>query len=188
MDKNNWEWHARIARGKALTWFKSIYTWPPGCKDIDFWSSDFTKKMNADHFTVMDTSDEEQATDAEDQSTRDALYYLAKGQRRFVLDSGASSHIISRCTLTEAEKASIHRVDTPGHFNTANAPITCWEMVWVEIPKLGISLHFYVGEGQHLPLIAINKMCREHGFINTIDGSDRSCLTRKEDGKSSMFK
>ena len=26
-------------------------------------------------------------------------------------------------------------------------------------------------------------MCREHGFINTIDGSDRSCLTRKEDGK-----
>ena len=102
MDPHNWDWHVRLARGRALQWFKSIYPWPKGCSEKEFFSSDFCSKMTALNISVMNTSDEEEATDAEDDG-KGALYYLSKGQRRFVLDSGASSHIIPRSVLTDKE-------------------------------------------------------------------------------------
>ena len=63
---------------------------------------------------------------------------LYASDRTFVLDSGASYHLIGLNKLTEKEKATIRPVDEPFRIQSANGAITVEEEAQIYVPALDI--------------------------------------------------
>ena len=59
-----------------------------------------------------------------------------KGPNRFILDSGASFHIISRTDLTEDQINSIYKMDAAIEIETVNGTVSTTEVVDLVLPGL----------------------------------------------------
>ena len=140
-----------------------------------------TSSATADSEDNTSTEDlEAEASDGECQTTRKYLYY---DEREYILDTGASYHLIARCDLTPAEVQTLHLAPKPITLSTADKPIVCKWMVWIYVGSLDLKLEAYVGPGEHRPLIGLVKLCRESEMKFLIDGDSPPELEFKRSGK-----
>ena len=87
-----------------------------------------------------------------------------KGPNRFILDSGASFHIISRTDLTEDQIKSIYKMDAAIEIETVNGTVSTTEVV--DLVLLGLWDHeitAIVVDGSP-PLISLGRLCFLNGF------------------------
>ena len=61
---------------------------------------------------------------------------LHAASRAFVIDSGASYHLISYNLLSEEEQSTIRPIEEPSRIQTANGTLTIREEVRIQVPSL----------------------------------------------------
>jgi hypothetical protein len=123
---------------------------------------------------------EAETSDGECNTTRKYVWF---DEREYILDSGASYHLIARSDLTPAEQLTLHPAPKPITLSTAAKPIVCKEMVWIYVQSLDLKLEAYVGPGEHRPLIGLVKLCRESEMKFLIDGNQPPVLEFKRSGQ-----
>ena len=160
MDPIHWDSDWRVACQKAWNWYKSTRKVPETSRTRFFQLPSDAGASSGEESTAMcaETSSETQtskasppeedpkpeescASEAECMANRTklrekaALYYARKGQRKYVLDSGASYHQISFLSPADEEKATVHDAEEVVWMQTASKPIKCDKMVWLFVPR-----------------------------------------------------
>jgi hypothetical protein len=167
--------NARNAMKKAYMLYKSINSSQLTPPWESFFRSGYRPETMIDGVTNMNLDASVRRdnikSDAEEdiqrlESAKGMATTLVPHMRRFVLDTGASYHLISRNSLTEDEEKRIYTADNPINLTTAGYDsISCTEMVPIYVPALRVHIHAYVGVGNHHPLIGVNKLCKDNGFV-----------------------
>ena len=87
--------------------------------------------------------------------------------REYVVDSGASYHIIGISLLSKAERRTIRKADHRVLLQTANGQITTDQVADVNVEELGLTLAVYVVKESCPPLLSLGKLCKEHhiGYV-----------------------
>ena len=88
---------------------------------------------------------------------------LKPKEREFVVDSGASMHIISKKDLNSAELATVTTSRSPTTVLTANCEVQTNEEAFVYIKELDIFLTMKVLEDTPA-VLSLGKLCDEHGY------------------------
>ena len=84
-------------------------------------------------------------------------------ERKFVVDSGASMHMISKKDLNSAEMDTLTKSCSPTIVITANGEVQTHEEATVYVKELDIFLTVKVLE--HTPaVLSLGKLCDEHGY------------------------
>ena len=83
--------------------------------------------------------------------------------RTFVLDSGASYHLIGYNKLTEKEKATIRPVDEPFRVQSANGTITVEEEAQIHVPALNIWIWAQLVEDCPA-VLSLGTLCGKQGW------------------------
>ena len=93
------------------------------------------------------------------------VFITHQGQRRmFIIDSGASNHIVSIENLTPPEKESIRPIAEPFAVETANGAVTIESEVDIYVRELDV--HITAHLLQDTPtLLSLGKLVKEHGFF-----------------------
>ena len=84
-------------------------------------------------------------------------------EREFVVDSGASMHMISKEDLNSAEMDTLTKSCSPTTVITANGEMQTHEEATVHVKELDIFLTMKVLEGMPAVLL-LGKLCDEHGY------------------------
>ena len=88
---------------------------------------------------------------------------LKPEEREFVVDSGASMHMISKKDLSDAEKDTLTKSCSPTIVITANGEVQMHEEATVYVKELDIFLTMKVLE-QTPAVLSLGKLCDEHGY------------------------
>ena len=87
---------------------------------------------------------------------------LKPEEREFVVDSGASMHMISKKDLSNAETDTLTKSFSPTIVITANGEVQTHEEAIVYVKELGIFLTMKVLENTPA-VLSLGKLCDEHG-------------------------
>ena len=88
---------------------------------------------------------------------------LKPEEREFVVDSGASMHMISKKDLSEAEMDTLTKSCSPTIVITANGEVQTQEEAFVYVKELGIFLTMKVLENTPA-VLSLGKLCDENGY------------------------
>ena len=88
---------------------------------------------------------------------------LKPEEREFVVDSGASMHMISKKDLSKAEMDTLTKSCSPTIVITANGEVQTHEEAIVYVKELGIFLTMKVLEDTPA-VLSLGKLCDEHGY------------------------
>ena len=88
---------------------------------------------------------------------------LKPEEREFVVDSGASMHMISKKDLSEAEMDTLTKSCSPTIVITANGEVQTHEEAMVYVKELEIFLTMKVLENTPA-VLSLGKLCDEHGY------------------------
>ena len=88
--------------------------------------------------------------------------------REFVVDSGASMHMISKKDLNDAEMDTLTKSCSPTIVITANGEVQTHEEATVYVKELNIFLTMKVLENTPAAL-SLGKLCDEHGYSYELD-------------------
>ena len=88
---------------------------------------------------------------------------LKPEEREFVVDSGASMHMISKKDLSDAEKDTLTKSCSPTIVITANAEVQTHEEATVYVKELDIFLTMKVLENKPA-VLSLGKLCDENGY------------------------
>ena len=87
---------------------------------------------------------------------------LKPKEREFVVDSGASMHMISKKDLSDAEMDTLTKSCSPTTVITANGEVQTHEQATVYVKELGI---FLTMKGlENTPALSLGKLCDENGY------------------------
>ena len=89
---------------------------------------------------------------------------LKPEEREFVVDSGASMHMISKKDLNSAEMDTLTKSCSPTIVITANGEVQTHEEATVYVKELGILLTMKVLENTPA-VLSLGKFCDENGYI-----------------------
>ena len=84
-------------------------------------------------------------------------------EREFVVDSGASMHMISKKDLSDAEMDTLTKLCSPATVITANGEVQTHEKATVYVKELGTFLTMKVLENTPA-VLSLGKLCDEHGY------------------------
>ena len=84
-------------------------------------------------------------------------------EREFVVDSGASMHMISKKDLSDAEMDTLAKSCSPTIVITANGEVQTHEEATVYVKELGIFLTMKVLENTPA-VLSLGKLCDENGY------------------------
>ena len=90
---------------------------------------------------------------------------LKPEEREFVVDSGASMHMISKKDLSKAEMDTLTKSCSPTIVITANGEVQTHEEAIVYVKELGIFLTMKVLENTPA-VLSLGKLCDENGYSN----------------------
>ena len=90
--------------------------------------------------------------------------------RLFIVDSGASHHIISRWSLSHKERLTQKKASVPMEFRTANGIVIANDVVKVKVRELGIKVEAYVFDKYTPPLLSLGKLCTVNRLKYVWDG------------------
>ena len=130
------EWHERCAREAARKLAKNIL------------------KFQEKHKTTFFSTSENRCLPAS---------ILQPEEREFVVDSGASMHMISKKDLRDAEMDTLTKSCSPAIVITANGEVQTHEEATVYVKELGIFLTMKVLENTPA-VLSLGKVCDEHGY------------------------
>jgi len=85
------------------------------------------------------------------------------GARTYIVDSGASFHIVSRREMTEKEHNSITKVDQPIVIQTANGLLTLTEQCKIYVRDLKVTLSAYILDDT-VSLLSLGLLVEELGY------------------------
>ena len=85
------------------------------------------------------------------------------GARTYIVDSGASFHIVSRREMTEQEHNSITKVDQPIVIQTANGLLTLTEQCKIYVRDLKVTLSAYILDDT-VSLLSLGLLVEELGY------------------------
>ena len=88
---------------------------------------------------------------------------LKPEEREFVVDSGASVHMISKKDLSDAEMDTLTKSCSPTIVITANGEVQTHEEATVNVKELDIFLTVKVLEDTPA-VLSLGKLCDEHGY------------------------
>ena len=88
---------------------------------------------------------------------------LKPGEREFVVDSGASMHMISKKDLNSAEMDTLTKSCSPAIVITANGEVQTHEEATVHVKDLDIFLTMKVLENTPA-VLSLGKLCDENGY------------------------
>ena len=89
---------------------------------------------------------------------------LKPEEREFVVDSGASMHMISKKNLSDAEMDTLTKLCSPTIVMTANGEVQTHEEAIVYVKELGIFLTMKVIENTPA-VLSLGKLCDENGYF-----------------------
>ena len=119
------------------------------------------------------------------QSSEPAVNAISSGkgtsQRIYVVDTGASFHVIRLDDCTAEERNSLRRAKKRP-LNTANGKVYVDWMVTNYVETLDIWVHSYVLKDAP-PVLSLGQLCKEHGFKYEWDGTAPPTLRNKASGK-----
>ena len=81
----------------------------------------------------------------------------------FVVDSGASYHLVSKNYLHKKEIKTIRRSLTPVHLSTANGEVIAEYTALLYVKELGVCVEAYILDDVP-PVLSLGKLCDEEGF------------------------
>ena len=84
-------------------------------------------------------------------------------EREFVVDSGASMHMVSRKDLNSAELGTVQVSKNPTVVITANGEVLTKEEATVYVRELGLFVTIMLLEDTRAAL-SLGKLCKDHGF------------------------
>ena len=99
-------------------------------------------------------------------------------EREFVVDSGASMHMISKKDLNDAEMDELTKSCSPTIVITANGEVQTHEEATVYIKELDIFLTMKVLEDTPA-VLSLGKLCDEHGYSYEWINGQKPLLTEK---------
>jgi hypothetical protein len=102
--------------------------------------------------------------------------------RKFIVDSGASFHLISRCNLTPREKKTIRKRSEPIHLQTANGIIQGTHEADVYVKDLNDEKITCIIVKDCPALISLGLICTENGY-DYIWKNDSCPYLQKDGGK-----
>jgi hypothetical protein len=91
-----------------------------------------------------------------------------RSNRKYMMDSGATFHLICWQFLTERERITVRKC-MPCLLNTANGPIKVEYEVDVWIEELDLQVTAFILKDSP-PLLSMGKLCRMHGFVYVWNG------------------
>ena len=83
--------------------------------------------------------------------------------RYYMVDSGASLHVVSYRDLTVRERRRLRKLDVPLQLTTANGATNATHTAEVYVRELDITVVALV-LGSSPPLLSLGKLCTENGF------------------------
>jgi hypothetical protein len=102
-----------------------------------------------------------------------------KNTREFIVDSGASFHMVSFSDLNPEETANLRRRSTPVELTTANGPVTVeWETD-VVVVELGNETVTALVMSKSPAVISLGRICRENKFEYHWPQGSRPYLSKK---------
>lgn len=101
--------------------------------------------------------------------------------RLYIIDSGASYHLVSKNNLSSSEKATIEKCE-PLSLQSANGIVTARQTAQIFIKELGIWVRAYILSNTP-SLISLGKLCKDHGFKYVWDGVKQPFLQERHTGK-----
>ena len=112
----------------------------------------------------------------------------AKSSREYVVDSGASFHLISKADLTKAERITLRHAKDVQYLATANGQVVAREEVDVYVQDLDLTVTALVLTDVP-PILSLGKLVRSHGCVYEwskdyqvmrLDGREIECLVRSD--------
>ena len=100
-------------------------------------------------------------------------------EREFVVDSGASMHMISKKDLNSAELETVTTSRSPMTVMTANGQVQTNEEATVYVRELDIFLTMKVLEDTPA-VLSLGKLCNEHGYSYEWINGQKSHLTKND--------
>ena len=96
-------------------------------------------------------------------------FFQNLGTRTYVVDSGASYHIMSNSDLTEHERESIRKLNPPIPLQTANGLIQAKSAVKIHIIELDLEVEALILPNSP-PLLSLGRLCCDHEVKYVWDG------------------
>ena len=101
-------------------------------------------------------------------------------EREFVVDSGASMHMITKKDLSDAEMDALTKSCSPTIVTTANGEVQTHEEATVYVKELDISLTVKVLENTPA-VLSLGKLCDENGYSYEWINGQKPHLIKKRD-------
>ena len=132
--------------------------------------------------SVLNLKEEERATFFSPSENRCLLApsNLKPEEREFVVDSGASMHMISKKDLSDAEMDTLTKSCSPTKVITANGEVQTHEEATVYVKELDIFLTMKVLENTPAAL-SLGKLCDENGYSYEWINGQKPHLIKKRD-------
>ena len=102
---------------------------------------------------------------------------LKSKDRKFIIDSGSSFHLIGEELLTVQEREQRYKLEEPLQLHAAKGVVYAEWAVSIKIARLGISDEFVIL--QNVPAVmSLGKLVVDRGFRFSWEGRDLACLSR----------
>ena len=83
--------------------------------------------------------------------------------RRYIVDSGASFHLVDSRTLSKQERSTIYKNSDPISIQTANGDVIVDSKVKIFVRELGLHVCAYLHEDT-VAVLSLGMLCDEHGY------------------------
>ena len=102
---------------------------------------------------------------------------LRKNDRQFILDTGASFHLIGEHDLSPFELDRVYKFEEPFSLLTGNGVTWVDKGISIKIKRLGIEVECVILKDVPA-VLSLGKLVRDEGFRFTWEGRDLACLSR----------
>ena len=93
----------------------------------------------------------------------DGIFMASQGHREYIIDSGASNHLVAKNQLHENEKETIRPLDVAKRIQCANGTMTIKTMAQIYVPFLEKSVWAYVMRDCPT-ILSLGMLCNEEGW------------------------
>jgi len=83
--------------------------------------------------------------------------------RRYIVDSGASFHLVDSRTLSKQERSTIYKISDPISIQTANGDVIVDSKVKIFVRELGLHVWAYLHEDT-VAVLSLGMLCDDHGY------------------------